>query len=498
MQKFPVRNVKFLASCYQIRKASTSTLLDALQRESVDPQVIDKVLKNTTFSGSELEDLHSLLKSNVSSEVTNEVLRYGLAQDFSLYFTLAKLDKEHQWNELALLSLIENNPARVHSLLDLVKKHSTGPVSNAVRQALVRKLLYGENAELRDGEFELTEDSIRKAIGILNELSGIEGNEDFLNTIFDFLIANNAVSGARLLELEGLAEWLCQHKLSLITNKVAFLQVAKLVFDAEPQLLSKEVLSKVLAYSADVKTFEHEPKTSNLLSNLGLNKEQIELTGEQLVGFGEQVLAFVEEHHLDFDKRDAEALLLRMQLIQTYGIDKNNIQTALEKFHNYQSHEKFGIELVQSKLVQAFCYQSFKYFDEMSYKIAETLVIPDEIPVTTICHLILASSQFDGEKSLQIYNDYIGQVSKKLNQSTNRSPAGILTESMMIASVYENDREFAQLLFEKALANNVVCEEEIPALKKVFKVFGEAYVDDSWEKAKPRLLEYVLETIKRI
>lgn len=497
MIRFPVSGARRLALPFQIRCSSLS-VFKALHKEPVNSQVIEDALLNKTFTEGELQDLHKLLKAEVSSEVANEVLRHGLPQDFSLYFTLSNLGKSHQWNDLALLSLIESNPGRVASLLELAKKHSNGPISRAVSQAVLKKLLYGEKVELRDGEFELNEENIRKAIGILNELAVVDTNEEYLTTIFDFLIANGAAPSLGLLELEGLAEWLSHQKLALISEKAAFLQVAKVVFDSDPLLLSKEALAKVLAYTAEVLTFEHDLKASKVLANLGFSKAQLDESAEQLLQFGEKALAYIEHEELDCDKRDPESLLLRMQLITTYGINHNNIQIALEKFHKYQTHEKFGIELVQSKLVQAFCYQSFKHFDETSYRIAETLIVPDELPVSTICQLILASSQFDGERSLKIFNDYIGQVSRNLNPNTNRSPAGKLTQAMMIASIYENDREFAQLLFEKAVANKMVCEEEIPALKKVFKVYGEAFEEDSWERAKPKLLEYVLANIKNI
>ena len=212
-----------------------------------------------------------------------------------------------------------------------------------------------------------------------------------------------------------------------------------------------------------------------------------------------QVLQYIEKNHLDIDRKDAEALLLRIQLIETYGINRDRMDLALEKFHLYQAHEKFGIELVQTKLVQAFCYQAFKKKDTTLLKIAETLIVADEIPVKSIAHLILANSCFDSEKSLKIYNDYINDVPKTINKNTKRSSSGLLTECMMIASLYGNDREFAQLLFEKAVQNKIVVDEmEIATMKKVFKVYGDAFADDSWESAEPRLAQYVLRTIKNL
>ncbi|GEQ67091.1 hypothetical protein JCM33374_g754 [Metschnikowia sp. JCM 33374] len=186
-----------------------------------------------------------------------------------------------------------------------------------------------------------------------------------------------------------------------------------------------------------------------------------------------------------------------MQLIETHGIDNDDVDSALRKFHEYQSHEKFGLELVQAKVVKAFCYQTFKAHKETFLKIAETLINPDGLAVSTVAQLILAHSRFSSEKSLAIYNDYINLVSRDVNEVTGRSPTGVLTEALMVASLYDNDREFAQLLYEKAVINGFVSDEhEIALMKKVFKVYGDAFVEDDWKVAQPIFGRYVLECIK--
>lgn len=478
-----------LRGSVRLFQARHSSLLHSLQN-TLDPSEVTKLLTKP-LSDEERQDLHAILRSGPPGDVANEILRLGLPHDFSLYFTLAKSDVPHKWSEPALLSLVESNPGRVLSLADLVKKHSAGPAGVAVRQAVLHKLLNGENVEVRDGDFELTDEKVRHVIGLLNGFSSLPEVEGHLDSVFAYLAQNNAVAGLAAVQLEGLAQWL-NGKLGTISNKAVYLQVSNLVFRTDPLLLRKESLSKVLAYSAEV---EHEKgKSESFLAELGIDSEQAH---NLLVRLGDDVLAYVEENHLDTDKRDPEAIFLRMQLMSTYGIDRNSLYAAVEKFHVYQTHEKFGIELVQTKLVQAFCYQAFQHLDETLFKVAETLIVPDQTPVSSVAQLILASSQFDGERSLQIYNGYIGQVSREPNSETGRSASGKLTEAMMVASLYENDREFALLLLDKAIANKIVAELEVPVLRNVFKVYGDAYVDDSWETAKPRLLQHVLDMIKR-
>lgn len=439
----------------------------------MDVASIRNAIQSKEFKPEELTALKEALNPESSEEVVNEILHYALPQDFSLYFTLTKERPSHVWNDHSLISLLRSNPGRVYSLTDLLKKHGSESVSDEIQKVILEKLLLGEKAELRDGEFQLTDESVSRAITHLNHFANIEEVSEHLNCILDYIVKKGAFALTSDITIDGFADWLSKDKLAQVKDKSAFLYFAEVIFNQSPQSLPKRTLSDILVLE-DRKVYPEK------------------------AGFFDNVLNYVNENQLDLDKRDAESLLLRIQLIETYGINKDQIDVALEKFHHYQSHEKLGIELVQTKLVQAFCYQAFKKNDATLLKIAESLIVVNELPVKTIAHLILANSKWGG-KDLEIYNDYINAVSKKVNENSKRSPSGILTEAMMISSLYGNDREFAQLLFEKAAASKIISDEmEIALMKKVFKVYGEAFADDSWETAEPKLAQYVLDTIKRL
>lgn len=452
----------------------TNVLKNLKAGDAVDVGDVRKALASKELSAHELEELRPIIKTSASPEVINEILHHTLPKDFSLYFAMTKERPSHLWNERSLLSLLKSNPGRVYTLSDLLKKHASGSVSNEIRKVVLLKLLLGEAAEVRDGEFELTNENVTKAIELLNQMDHTDELDHLLNVLLDHMIAKDTTHTASDITLQGFEEWLNATKLSEVSERRAFLNLSQVVFERDPRLLSKQTLSRIVSYDIE----ENTPSETEYIS---------------------QVLQYIEKNHLDIDRKDAEALLLRIQLIETYGINRDRMDLALEKFHLYQAHEKFGIELVQTKLVQAFCYQAFKKKDTTLLKIAETLIVADEIPVKSIAHLILANSCFDSEKSLKIYNDYINDVPKTINKNTKRSSSGLLTECMMIASLYGNDREFAQLLFEKAVQNKIVVDEmEIATMKKVFKVYGDAFADDSWESAEPRLAQYVLRTIKNL
>ncbi|KAM9906490.1 hypothetical protein OXX69_006775 [Metschnikowia pulcherrima] len=446
------------------------------------------VLRKESFSASEINHLHEILKQGAEHEIANDVLCHGLPHDFSLYFTAIKKG-DLNWADRTLEALIKHNPGRAFSSIELFNRHKGESVSDSVRLIAVSKLLLGEKSEVADSEFVPSDASIVKAISLLNEVSNLSACKNSLEILIEVLVRKNALPVLSLLKLDGLYSWLYSSKLAGEKDREVFLPLSQLIFTHDPTLLSAEDLSKILAMGGTVKDVQ-----SSTLDNFALDEQPLNSKD-----YFKSVLHYVEQNQLDLDKKNPEALLLRIQLMETYGIDVGDVDLALRKFHEYQSHEKFGLELVQAKLVKAFCYQSSKQENETYKKIAETLLNPEGLAVATVAQLILCTSRFSSEGSLELYNEYINQVSKNINEVTGRSPTGVLTESLMVASLYDNDREFAQLLLEKANSNNFLNDEhEIARIKKVFKAYGEAFVEDSWEAARPIFGQYVLECIKKL
>lgn len=441
----------------------------------VDTKDVQLALSSKNFSPEELKDLHNVLKSEVSSALANEILRYGLKYDFSLYYTASKIPN-HKWTEDALIALLDNNPGRAFSLQHLAKKHIQGETSSQIRSILIRKLLLGENIDQGEEQHKPSEEDLRKAIQMINESGNCFPDvKEALALLFDATLSLDSLHLLQELKVEQFGEWLVTEKirhLPLDATDAQFLQLACIAFELNPTLLNKEEYSKVLS---------------------------LEEVNDQFTAFINNALQYVESNQMDFDTKDPNSLLLRLQLIETYGINRNSVDKMLEKFHLYQSKEKFGLEFVQTKVVKAFCYQSFKNSDATQLKIAETLILPEGLPVSTVAELVLANAQFSAEKSLSVYNDYIQLVSSTLNEVTRRSPKGILTEALITACLYNNDREFAELVYQKAIQTNTISDElEIATVKKVFKAYGDAFVEDSWEAAKPIFKEYVLKSIKGV
>lgn len=450
-----------------------STIFGSLRKGiEVPPEDLHTYLTSNKLTEEDVEKIHEIVKAQeASANIINKLLKHGLQEDFSLYYTVNRANPSHVWDNESLCSLIENNPGRAVSLWALFDKYRAKSDQKVVR-AVIDKLLGGEKAELREGAVEITADRLDRAIKLMNLV------DDIAEKQWELLIqkAGDLELHEKLAHVEGelFSRWL-NEKLASVTDKREFLNLSRVIFNKDAELLSKESISRILKYSQ----FETKPEIgSKYLS---------------------AVIDHVEQNHLDIDKKDPESLLIRLELVTAYGIQQDDFNKALEKFHAYQTHEKFGIELVQAKLVQVFGYQAFKKGDKTLLRIAETLVDPEELQVKTLAQLILARARFNAEDSLNLYNDYINKVPKKVNENTGRSPSGVLTEALMVANLYNNDREFAHLLYDKAIASGFLIDEaENAQIKKVFKVYGDSFEEsDKWESAQPRIGEFVLGLIRR-
>lgn len=382
-----------------------------------------------------------------------------LIPDFSLYFDLKN---QALSNELAG-RFIGLNSERVFLNLEIFNGVQT---KNDHLVETLLKTLIGKSKE-QDRQVEV----LKEVGSILKEFKPMD---DVLISIFENLNSD----GLYVQEYSPLKEIL-HSKLSTTTGLV-YLNI----FD---QVLENSTVEEVLK-ALDIITKQdlsaQLEKESRLRKDLNLEDKQVNI--DNLL---RRALSYVESIDLD-----SKSLELRIRLVEIYGINISDMQKALEIFNK---HKGLKDELIQQALLKSFVYQSIRQNDKNLLKIADTLV--QELTIRTLQLLMIGQANFSLEDSLALYNDYIKEVSKEINLKTNRSSLGLLTETLILSNLYDNDREFAQLLFEKAVQNEIVTGEfEIAQLKGLFKVYGDAYEGDSWDKAKVILKDYVLGYVRRL
>lgn len=430
---------------------------------------ISENLIKETINKDEFTNLKTILHENqslIDNNVQQLLVNY-IPQDFSLYY----LVKNKELNLDQLINVIENNPGRVDSAWDLYKRHGSQFHDDRLFSVMIHKLL----------EEELDPATWGKIAYLFNKL---ENSSDILSSVLEALKHND-------LSLLPYFNFTPQALMACINDSEGSLFIA--VFKV---LFYKGAQFDLDQYAKALLTLEDEPGEASIEFVLYYNQLVSEPPKLSNTTFSNDLINHIEANKLDTNEIP-ESLLIRLKLIKLYGMERLDFQKIMEKLHHYQAHAKFGIEIVQADVIHAICLKCFAENDPVYIDIINTLMV-ENIPIKLIQCLILTHSQFNPEECLGIYNKYINHVGTKLNEFSGRSPSGLLTESLILSYLYNKDREFAQVIFEKVDLSKKLDDKEIIIIKKLFKVYGEVWEDDNWDTARSKLHDYVVTTMKSL
>lgn len=418
-------------------------------------------IKKSNFKG-DLQDSIKLIETiNNSTNENKGEINQLLIPNFSTYF---KLPRE-LINSDVLLRLLQVNPGRVHTSMELFEKYESVANSEMVK-LLVDRLVLGEEYEIKalaeNEAFTPSQDNVDKLIKLLKKYEiNDDMKVDLLEKIKDeavltTLIEENIISTPLLLK------YISQDKFDK-DQTASYLNILKYIFSTSPEQLNIKQVVDILVIS----------RKYNRLT--------------------EEILEYISTNELDMP---SSSLLLRIELIEQYGIYQDDLEETNKLYHKYQSHCKFGLHLIQYQMFKSYIYQSINQDKEILLTVANTLVNPEELNVRTLQCLIVGN--YANDQGLQTFNDYIDQVSKEVKGK--RSSSGYLTEALILATLYNNDRNLASLILDKAEENGIVTDEyEIAQLKSQFKAYGQSFVEnDDWAEAKPNFKVHVLEYIKNL
>lgn len=404
-----------------------------------------------------------------------EALR-ALIPDFSVFF---KLPAESIRLPEVLQRLIEVNPGRVVTPWELYQTHSSKVDNTAdLKAAVVAKLV---------------ESDVMENLGYLLQLIKLGGlNGDTERLIVTQLEQHRLVAVVALLIADNHLPADYAHDLLTRVENEEYLAVVDALFTKNPQVLNERQLSD--AFDA-IERVACGGISEDYLKVAQTVDMQIPT---EFIGLGQRMVDYIGEQGLDVSDKP-ESLLLRMRIITYLGITAGDIAAANHKWHRYQ-RESYGRDIVQTELVKAYCFQAFANQSQLDLQIAETLIPADNLLVRVIQLLIVAKLAFNAEDLLATYNDYISQVLLEPNPDTHRLALGRLTELLVLSQLYDHDREFAQIAFDKAIEAGVISDEyEVAHIKKLFRVYGDAFEgNEDWAEAKPKLARFVKTYLRQL
>lgn len=443
-----------------------STLLSK-SPESITLEDLTSSSINQQDEKGRLELIESIINSSHSDKSS---LYNHLIPNFSYYFKIPK----HSIKGEILRRLINVNPGRVHDTFELYNLHQDVIEENMIHD-IIKKIINEQNEE---------NNNLENIFNIIKQYNHLKFDEIFNQLLIKFIeqedyqLINELINEGILNNKTVLDEF--TKNLSSIGNKFTYLEVFHRLFNLDPTVITPD------QYTIGLNLLNFNNKELSEIFTKTNQLSFIELTNE--------ILKYIDINKID---EIPESIELRQSIIEIYGINQNNTEMALKKYHYYESYVKSSINKIRFEMIKIFTYQAINQNSDVWNQVAQTFV-PPEFTIETLQVLIVLKSYFNVDEALEIYNSYINEVSGEINQFTKKSPKGVLTECIILGFLLNNDRHFATLIFEKAIENKIIIDElEIIQIKKLFKKYSDSFIENEiWEdnaqlKMKNIALEYV-------
>lgn len=496
-----------------------STLSDLLRRLQTEEQLgkndiadIENTLKKSdeVLSEEALSDLPKLFKTILNNRqipqsnrnrILSKLLSDGIRKNFSLYFLVPK--KDFQWSPEVLAKVIEANPGRVDQAWDLYERHAKGAKNDILFSVILKKILEGEKAEIESEEFYLSISRIARAIYVIRHSNcGIP--EHFQARLFNGLVDRKLLS---CIGLSTMSPEFIHHKMqnNQDVNGLVFLRLFKYIFRIKPYMLSVEDIIKAVNLCSSCRKEinemnEQEKQNFQSFSNEYTRLDSIRLgfdalSAEDVDRLGDEIFEFVQKNKLDRSS-SSEINHLRIRILEYLGIHKGNITAASNIFESYRLDQDIELSQLRERLLQIYCFTFIKNKNRDALKLSGELSSYNPSSIESILSLILANSILDFSLSLQIFNESIGNTSKKLKIGATCSDSGLLVLSLILASLYNHDRGLASFIYERAQANNLLVDLDLLSVKKYLRSYPEVLQDQGDDKAKKFISDCMLDVIR--
>ncbi|ODV74061.1 Mrx12p CYBJADRAFT_167446 [Cyberlindnera jadinii NRRL Y-1542] len=430
-----------------------------------NPQLVSKLFEQV------YRDTH--LSDEDKGQLHNEVLSKLLPFDASLTTHARSLEKlGQQMSPEALEQVIVNNKGRVDSSWDIFEKWllnnprvSNSDIQGALQQVLA-KVVHGDPSEHEDG-YSMNEEALVRAVWILKNLERQMDKE-----IVELIIKKTMEVG----------DWSLIHELGI--NSLADIealdpsdeQLLTLWLSLQSTELSEHEVKAHLKLIERILTIlskkTSEAPTINTEMFSKLNKRFPNLAVEQRIMEQKSVDNLIEQLTTILNTETTGLTQLRTTMLKCVGMYLGQFSKSLELYHHYIVIDGPYVDEYMTTMVQVASYQGVKNNSQVFLAIADSLT-PQPVPLKCLRVKILAKALFNVDDSLDIYNEYIQQCSKENNDS-GVSQAGLLTESLLLAYLCNEQREFAYVIREGAIANGLI--QGVTAqnrLKRYLKTYGD-------------------------
>ncbi|SCU79319.1 LAFA_0B02256g1_1 [Lachancea sp. 'fantastica'] len=475
-------------------------------QQLVQTKNLNEELSPYDFSEFVLKGLAGKQDLNIDrSLLHNRVIESLTAHDYGVGSVHAKeLQKlGGQLSPKSLAEIIKGNPGRVKSSWEIFTDNwKTAKDSQEVLGTIFTKLLSFDSADIADGKTDLTLQDVTKSIFLLSLIEDVSIIQDDAweallraclatkaTTIVPYILKHYKPSETFLLneDLQLTDYQTCQlfqqnPEVLLCENSSMFRDVFTILGQNEFVQLTEEELEADRSIQHDLQAMR---QTSN--SSFSISSPAKLATKDSFDSF----LAVVE--HSDSESDTVKELYTTA--VRSLGIYKNDVNRASLFFDKVKKpHPR-----LYDEMFLVYTFNGVKGADEMLIKEAMAFSPnqnPEALPSIISRGLIAGYSVFDLEKSLTVFNDNIKSSNKKPSDNNSVSDAALLTEALVVAFLRNKDRDFAQVILEKAASEQILpSKTAVQLVKRHLTSYGTMLEESDFDQ---NLQNMVLDYIKSL
>ncbi|SCU85895.1 LADA_0D10616g1_1 [Lachancea dasiensis] len=480
------------------------SLMKSLPVHQLDKeQLLPKELTPYTFSKTILSGLKSTkVPLESCSLIHNRIIESLTVHDHAVGAIHAReLSKiGGQLTPNSFIQIIRSNPGRVQSSWEIfLNNYKIVKDSKEALRAVLDKLLSFDLADIADGKSSLNLNDISRCFFVINCLKDANGvPEATWQTLLEACVAAKAST---------LLEYIVQYyvpssKILRAKLDLTDYQIYQL-FHKHPQVLLK----------ADFSSFNRVFKCVGENKLIRLTEDEIEANSkiqwnlEQISKHCHRPIMITSPSELvtdaTFEKYIAavtslcdlstETNSLRRITLRCLGIHRGQLSRA----ERFLAAIKEPDELLKYEIFLATIYNSIKNNDKHQFQDAVKMTShfsQERLFLSTKRALVVAYSNFDINKSLDIFNKNIHQLRQNPSAENSFTDAALLTESLIVAYLGVKDRDFAHVILEAATAQKIVSGPSIvKQIKSHFSAYGTIIEEpDFVERLKAITLQYIL------
>jgi hypothetical protein len=477
-------------------------ILLKLSQLKAQPEIIEENLTILDQVFSKINQDKSLQK-NHKEALHNFVLSNFIEHDPSLSTIHQRHLKqvEGRLSVESLIEIIKYNSGRVSSSWEIFELYYKDlQLSDAERdllfKAVIDKLVKGDSSDHEDGLFKINQDSLLKALFLSKNLKDVD--DVLIQDLFKLAVESESYQLVQLLPFsEALLELLPNlsgDDLAKLFSVWDLSNITENHIKANADVFEKAILSlSDPDVSIDgVSNNELNDLVFALLPRLqssipGLTFESPTFASSTKDEIVDNIINKVQNQLKSSEERFTP---LRRAVLKAQSINKSSSSNSDELFSSF-SQKKSDLSPSETNILAAYYFVltgNEKFLGELS---------ENEKDIQSLQAYLLSSAYKNVDDALNLYNKVIKNVSRE-NNELGVSESGLITESLLLAYLSQQDREFAYLIHDGAVLNNIV--EGDPALgrlKGIFKRYGEI-VGEEEDKIKPLLREEVLKAIKNL